>query len=385
LDVLTACSEVPASTEDLRVACAPVLPRAEAHEAQEVCDADAVAPERIIHPKRAERLKTVQAEVDAASSIEDRVSAAEKLIMLLTPDDLAQLADSDVSAERKAARMALEYAGAEDVSWKSAQESLLGGKTFVKEIIGMDRGAYLTKRSLPQLEEFGTLEPKSISQDSIAARAVALYLDACITSAKSRMGLPLTAPVPKQKICVDEPPDWPAKVHMDSLQKAVTEAAKWGKTAFIVCSGCESEVSAALGLLDCDLIDAAFTYESTSKKVRSVDEATFDLNRQLIAALQRGRPIHISLSDKLVPFQSMFCAAGLFPKAVFNTRRLRLQAQGGHIRGCLGTDAKSFLQERSKAPECYSVVTTDLTMCDASARLPQLLPHYDEMVMIEVA
>ena len=133
--------------------------------------------------------------------------AAEDLLAGISPEDLAALADTTDELEQLPARQALEYVGDRDLTWENAQKSLRNGGQFLKDMLEMQAGEFITKQSFQRFQELGSTDIFALWEKNRAAYLLAVFLQACLREARDRLGLPAAPPPPPPLPA--EPPAWP--------------------------------------------------------------------------------------------------------------------------------------------------------------------------------
>jgi hypothetical protein len=293
------------------------------------------------------------------------ISDAENMLKILKPNDLAALANSSDAVEQAPACMMLEYVGDNNLTWSNAQASLLQGAKFVKEILGMQRDRFITKRSLERLEKLGHLDIASLRRKDHAAFVLATYLEACIAAAKERLGItPAATTIPEQ----EAPALWPMKISFKDIEGKAQEAAHWGKTALFICNGRAGDVDTFFAYQGggCTSIDAtAILNQVVVTKVKSVEAARAELHRRIQGSMLYGKAIHISLGRTALDFQGVYCGTDELTTSLFKNSLL-----------------KKDNPEIQK--NVYSFVTTDFDLESAREHLSKALPHFDDMAIIEI-
>lgn len=329
----------------------------------------------------AKRCAALEKELHAAVAVKERLAICIKLLRLLPKDELEALESSNDARERKPVRLALEYTGEEDVSWVNAQSMLRSGKAFIKTVLSMDGEAYITWKQLKRMDEFGPLDVAALAERSIVARILAIYLEICMSQARER--LISESPAPR---ILEEPPDWPIRVPVAEVQLAVLEAARWGRTALLVCDGSAFEVDSFFKARGCVTIGGGWVErEVETMKVLRVDDILQALHSRMIAALHSGSPIHIAMGTTVTAFSDTYCEDRTFPKAVFNNKiftMLQEQPTRYMLPGDPPELADAFVSRAR--PECYSFVTTDFSMSVVRDRLSKVLPYFADMAICEV-
>lgn len=315
---------------------------------------------------------------------------AERLVSSIRPADLAALAESVDEAEQLPVRMALEFVGDKDLTWANAQASLRTGATFLKEILDMEAGDFITRAGLGRMAELGSLDVAALEGKNEAARALAIFLDACICGAKDRLGINAKkgAPPPAPD---EEPPAWPLKIDFKELPKHIAEAVRWRKTPLIVSNGKAKEVDTFLTYSAYVQLDAKWILgETTIRKTMSMEDMRADLRRRVVGAMKNGLPLHIAMANTAVAFKSQICAEELFPSSVFKfglfqdlsqpeeeqeyKKMIRESDLGDWVGAFPGRIKDGF----------FTVVTTDFGMDSAAEHLPDALPYFDDMAVLEI-
>lgn len=314
------------------------------------------------------------------------IAEAEAVLRSVTPAQLNDLSESTAPEEQLPAQMMLEFVGDKDLTWGNAQKSLKEGAKCVSEILEMEGANYVTKRSLERLEGFGQLMPGILQQRSAAAFALAVYLEAVVDVAKEKLGMKV-APALPQPEPDEKPPEWPIIIDFKQLATALQDALKWRKTPLFICNGKASVVDTFFSYQSCSLIDAKWILNMVDiKKEFDVPQMREQIRLRLIAALKFGNPIHISMSSSAVTLGPKYCSETEFPKALFQqTEWLRRGNYGKIIRDEDLVDWPGTFPGRMK-DDCasYAFVTSDMSRESACEFLPEVLPHFDSMAMIEI-
>eukprot|EP00930_Biecheleria_cincta_P072737 TRINITY_DN60094_c0_g1_i1.p1 TRINITY_DN60094_c0_g1~~TRINITY_DN60094_c0_g1_i1.p1 ORF type:complete len:390 (+),score=75.30 TRINITY_DN60094_c0_g1_i1:61-1230(+) len=314
---------------------------------------------------------------------------AEKLVSSMRPAAMAELINSSDPVEQLPARMALEYVGDKDLSWSNAQVSLKNGDQFVKEILDMQAGEFITRGSLGRLSDLGSLDLAALEGKNEAARSLATFLDACIREASERLGMNEAAPAAPAPD--EEPPSWPIIIDFKDLPKHISDAARWRKTPLIVCNGHNKEVDTFLTYRAYAQIDAKWVLgETTIRKTKSMEEMREDLRRRVVGAMKNGIPLHVAMENTAVAFKQQICAEGLFPESVFNLGVFQdlSKPEEEHlykkiVRESDLTDWVGAFPGRLK-DGFFTVVTTAFDTEAADEHLKEALPFYSSMAVIEI-
>merc|ERR1712048_14030 len=275
-------------------------------------------------------------------------------------------AESSDVTEQIPARIALEFVGDNDMSWERAQVSLRNWPAFLKEILSMNGDRFITRRALERMENVGALDLTALEGKQVAAQVLAIYLHACMSKAKERLGMNAA---PAKSPCQDAPKLWPMKVNFNEIAARAVEAARWGKTALFVCNGHADEVDTSFTYRGggCASIDALSILNQVAvAKSKSVEQMRQELHQRIEGAMLQDRPIHISMARTALPFRDTYCGPGGLSQAVFKNSLLR--EEGGE---CMQMG-------------CYSLVTTDFDMEAAREHLANALPFFDEMAIVEI-
>jgi len=313
---------------------------------------------------------------------------AESLLSVIKPSSLVALADSTDCTEQLPARMALEYVGDKDLSWSNAQASLRTTHQFLKEILEMEAGEFITRGSLARLADLGTLDLIALQGKNDAARTLATFLDACMRSAKERLGISDELPLLQLQ---EEPPSWPLKVDFKEIQQHISEAVRWRKTPLVVCNGHHKEVDTFLTYRAYAQVDAKWVLGETAiRKTTNIDDMREDLRRRLVSAIKNGIPLHVAMENTAVAFKKQICADGLFPDSVFNLGCFddlsKPEAEREYKRILRDSDLSDWagaFPGRLK-DGFFTVVTTAFGMESAEAHLSEALPFFSDMAVIEI-
>lgn len=211
---------------------------------------------------------------------------------------------------------------------------------------------------------------------------MALYLEAAVRFAKTKMGIGLNHPAPDPE---EPPPEYPIKVHFTEISTQGAEAARWGRTVLFVCNGHAHEVDTFFGYQSVSLIDAKYILNKVSvTKEITVEKMQEDLRHRLVTAMKFGQPVHIRMERSAVPFKGRYCAPELFPEFVFKNKLFHDEAHHKQvIRESDLADWPGAFPGRMK-DGVYSFVTTDFDMESAHEFLPEVLPYFGEMAIVEV-
>eukprot|EP00746_Dinoflagellata_sp_MGD_P167937 gnl/MRDRNA2_/MRDRNA2_98946_c0_seq1.p1 gnl/MRDRNA2_/MRDRNA2_98946_c0~~gnl/MRDRNA2_/MRDRNA2_98946_c0_seq1.p1 ORF type:complete len:357 (-),score=83.04 gnl/MRDRNA2_/MRDRNA2_98946_c0_seq1:44-1114(-) len=325
----------------------------------------------------------VDLHAEEARRLQRKIDEMEKGLRALTTSDLCELATSTNPEEQLPALMSLAFIGDDDTSWENAQECLRSG-SLLEMVLEMDGEKYVTKRTISCIAKLGQVEPESLRNRRSAAHALALFIEACLVAAGHRLELrvPTAVTVPKPS---ELPPAWPIKIEFKDIMKQVDEAARWNKTALLVCNGHAEEADTFFSYRGMVQIDAKWMMgEVDIKKVSTLSEMQKVLKRQLLDAMKCGLPIQIAMSGSAVDFKSKYCKTDYFPDTIFNTKLFRKPTEytkllSEHDKKTWGKD----LLKRMKT-DVYSFVTTDFDLRSAMEFLPEALPYLDHMAIIEI-
>lgn len=319
------------------------------------------------------------------SVLRNNITQAEQNVKTISKKDLYQLATSQSALEQLPVRMALAYIGYDDVSWANAQEVLRAGNTLLDEVLSMEGDKFLTRRSIAAISSLGRVEPAAVETYSVAAHALAVYLEACLLSAGNALGLrtPTTTASAIERGIL--PPAWPIKVDFREIMKAVDEAALWGRTPLVVCSGHAQEADTFFNYRGFASIDAKWILKQVFlDKEMTVEDMQKVLQQQLVESMKCCLPLHIAMSSSALDFKGQLCRDGFFPSSLFNTAMFRRPLEYKKV---LSDDARKGwamdITERM-AKEFFMLVTTDMDMESARAHLPVALPYFNNMAIIEI-
>lgn len=311
------------------------------------------------------------------------VAETEECLRALTTADLVRLAQSTDCREQLPARMTLAFIGDHDTSWENAQATLRSG-SFIEMVLEMEGAQYLTKRGISRIAELGLVEPEGLQNRLCAAHTLALYLEACLRSAGHRLELRIPTATTIRKSS-DLPPSWPIKVDFKEIMKQVDEAARWNKTALLVCNGHAEEADTFFSYRGMVQIDAKWIIgQVVLKKEMTLGDMQKVLKRQLLDAMRCSMPVHIAMSGSAADFKGSYCKAGLFPDTVFNTNLFRKPTEykkmmSEHDQQTWGKDILNRMKR-----DFFSFVTTDFDLQTVHEILPDVLPHLDHMAIIEI-
>lgn len=311
---------------------------------------------------------------------------AEALLRSVTAEQLRALAATSAPEEQLPARMMLEFVGDDNLSWENAQKSLKEGCKFLSEVFEMKGAEFVTKKSLERLEGLGHLSPGQLRDRSPAAFALAVYLEAVVDLAKEKLGLKVE-PVVLQPEPDEEPPAWPIVIDVKDIPAALADAVKWQRTPLFVCNGKASVVDTFFSYRCCSLIDAKWVMNKVDiVKELDVPQAREELRTRLVAGMKAGWPIHIAMSTSAVSLRGKYCSEADFPEALFkNEEWLKSDVYSKVIRDADLADWPGAFPGRMKADSpSFSFVTTDMGRESACEFLPEALPHFDSMAIIEI-
>jgi len=315
------------------------------------------------------------------------VKSAEALLLGgLTPSQMKSLAETTVIEEQLPARMMLELVGDKDMSWANASKSLQDGPNFKKEILEMEGAKFITRKSIERFEALGRLEPTALQSGHPTAFAMAVYLEAVIWAAKENLGMNVAAPtmVPGPD---ETAPEWPILVDMKGIPAALADALKWKRTPLFVCSGKAHVVDTYFSYQSCTLVDAKWIMNKVDvKKEMDVPQMQEQLRIRLVSALKFGQPIHIPMSNSAVMLRAKYCKDDAFPEALFNMDLwFQKNVYSKVIRDEDLADWPGAFPGRMKdGGASYAFVTSDFDIESAREFLPGVLPHFDNMAIIQV-
>lgn len=269
--------------------------------------------------------------------------------------------------------------------------SLKTGDKFLKEILEMEAGEFITRGSLGRLSELGSLDLAALELEgkNEAARSLAIFLDACMRSASERLGMNEDGPA--APAADEEPPAWPIKIDFKELPKHISEAVRWRKTPLIICNRHNQEVDTFLTYQAYAQVDAKWVLgETTIRKTKNMEEMREDLRRKVIVAMKNGIPLHVAMENTAVAFKKQICAEGLFPESVFNFGVFQDLSKPEEEH-----EYKRILRESDLADWVgafpgrlkdgfFTVVTTAFDRESAEEHLKDALPFYSAMAMIEI-
>jgi len=329
------------------------------------------------------KLTAAMRQFTSAKTHAARLAAVSRILRLLPREALESLAETRDPHERRPCRVALEYLGEEDVSWVKARSMLRDhGCQLVKDILALQGDCYVTWKKLSRLQEFGSLDSDTLRGRSIAALALALYLEVSCQAAQERLAASSSAPQFRE-----DRPTYPCRVDISDIFEAILEAVRWGKTPLLLCRGHATKVGSILqDRSECVTIEVSSLLSTDTGWSRAVVEARQELHNQLIRALTEGRPLHIAVGTDVIPFNTTFCQDAIFPRAVFNNKHfmyLQSDAQRLLLPGD-DYDALPCTTPSRARPDTYSVITTEFSRDEVSRRLGESLPHLGDMALIEV-
>lgn len=314
-----------------------------------------------------------------------QLKEAEALFQALSPADMQSLASSTSTAEQLPARMLLELVGDKDLTWANAAKSLRDAANFKKEVLDMDGASYVTKGSIDRFAALGTLQPNELREKHPVAFAVAIYLEAVIWAAKEKLGMNVAeAPPPPAE--GEKPPEWPIMVGIQELPAALADARRWSKTPLFLCSGKVSVVDTFFQYQSATLVDAKWILSKVDvKKELSVSDVREEVRKRLIAALKFGQPIHIAMSNSAVTLKAKYCSDAEFPEGLFNNELwFTKEVHSKIVRESDLTDWPGAFPGAMKGTESYSFVTSDFSLESAREFLPAVLPHFEDMAIIQI-
>jgi len=313
------------------------------------------------------------------------LQTAETLFTGLSPSELAALATSSSAEEQLPARMLMEFVGDKDVSWANAKKSLQDGAALKKEVLEMSGASYVTKGSLERFDALGKLEPKALQYKSPAAFAISVYLEAIMWVAKEKFGMNEQVILPPAE--EEQPSEWPIMIGIKELPAALTEALRWKRTPLFLCQGKVHVVDQFFSYQSCALVDAKWILNKVDiKKEMDVSQMREQIRARLVSALKFGQPIHISMSNSAVTLKTKYCTDTEFPEGLFKQdvwfekstyskviREEDLDNWPGAFRGRMKDDSAS-----------YAFVTSDFGLDSAKEFLPNVLPYFNDMAIIQV-
>merc|ERR1712039_113364 len=185
----------------------------------------------------------------------------------------------------------------------------------------------------------------------------------------------------------EEPPAWPIVIDFKQVNTAMHDALKWRKTPLFICNGKASVVDTFFSYQACTLVDAKWVLNKVDVvKEFDVSQMREQLRVRLIAALKFGKPIHVAMSSSAVSLGPKYCSKSEFPEALFKQDEwLQRDNYGKVVRDSDLSDWPGAFPGRMK-DECasYAFITSDLSRESACEFLPEVLPHFDSMAMIEI-
>lgn len=176
-----------------------------------------------------------------------------------------------------------------------------------------------------------------------------------------------------------EVPDYPLKIELRQLSAAINTAHHFGKVPLIVCNGVDLPERFLLYSCECMIDARQILSEVYFQKIKTVREMQAELQITLLQSMEthgHGLGLHVRMGTTACSFKCAFCAPGVFPAEVFggnnrwNERELR-----NHF-----PDPTIMIQ-----PGFNVIVSTGYGMEEAMLHLPQALPYFDEMAILEVA
>lgn len=314
------------------------------------------------------------------------IAEAEAILRSVAPAQWSGLSESVAPEEQMPARMMLEFVGDEDLTWGNAQKSLTEGAKFVSEIIEMEGANFITKKSLERLEGFGQLLPGPLQERSLAAFALAVYLEAVVDAAKDKLGMKVVSALPEPEPD-EEPPAWPIVIDFKELVTALHDALKWKKTPLFICNEKASVVDTYFAHQSCSLIDAKWILNKVDLvKELDVPQVREQIRLRLVTALKFGQAIHIAMSNSAVTLGPKYCSESEFPEALFKQGEwFKRENYEKVIREADLADWPGAFPGRMKdGGPSYAFVTSDLSLESARKYLPDVLPHFDSMAVIEI-
>jgi hypothetical protein len=298
---------------------------------------------------------------------------------------LQGLAASSNVDEQLPARMLLELVGDKDLSWANAVKSLTDGANFKKEVLEMDGAAYVTRKGIERLEALGKLQPKDLQGKQFAAFAIAVYVEAVIWAAKEKLGMNKVA-TPAPPLADEQPPDWPIMIGVKEIPDALAQAVKWQRTPLFLCNGKAGTVDTFFQYQACTLIDAKWILSKVDvKKELSVVQMREEIRTRLVSALKFGRPIHIAMANSAVAIKNKYCTDAEFPKELFkNATWFQTDVHYKVVREEDMVHWPGAFPGRMKGTESYSFVTSDFNLDSAREFLPDVLPYFQDMAIIQI-
>jgi len=243
---------------------------------------------------------------------------AERLLRGLQPRDWSVLARSEEKNEQITVLIALAYTGDDDLTWEHARDVLADPFLFLKALYDLDGGEQLNLHNIRSADRVGRLQVDLLKTGS-TAQVLALYLSACLASAKLRLRLdkPKHMPLPDD----GGKAAWPVKIQVKDILKSTQKAARSGKTSLVVANGLERELDQFFRYRGYFRIDAKrVLIEMSLKKESSIDDLREDLRKTVIGAMRCNVPLHICMGTTALALSDKVCAAGTFPKTLFDPR-----------------------------------------------------------------
>merc|ERR1712187_544516 len=171
----------------------------------------------------------------------------------------------------------------------------------------MQGDRFITRRALERIEKIGRLDIESLRRKNHAAFVLATYLEACLSTAKTRLGITPTIAIAE----VEVPALWPMKISFKDIVGKAQEAARWGKTALFVCNGHAGDVDTFFAYQGggCTSIDATeILNQVTVSKVKSVEIARKEIHRRVQNSMTMyGKAVHISMGRTALDFKNVYC------------------------------------------------------------------------------
>jgi len=173
-------------------------------------------------------------------------------------------------------------------------------------------------------------------------------------------------------------PEWPIKIQLQQMGIAIDTAFKFGKVPMIVCNGMDYPEQ-YLQYTGEALIDAKkILNEVFCLKRKTVNDMRFELNEKLLKAMDthgHGLMLQIRMGNSACNFKQTFCQPGLFPAEVF----------GGPAKWHEAEVKKHFPSPMIvMQPEFRFIITTAFSLSEAMEHLPDALPYFKEMAIIEI-
>ncbi|CAJ1350685.1 unnamed protein product [Effrenium voratum] len=355
-----------------------------------------VAAKAVVAPKGKEASKEAsKTKADAASLAKEAPPAfgvlspkqAEERVAKMLPSTLEALAESTSEQEQLILRLMLAYIGEkDDLSWKNAQQSCKDAKKFLGEMLEMEAGKYITKLIMQRMDKILGDAEMELTPES-KAYDLALLLEA--SRREWKKSLP-----PEEKVKPKEPevpPEWPVKIGFKELKQRLDEAAAWEKTALVVCCGHAKEADTYFTYSGYSQIDAKWVLGQTMiKKEVSVEDMQEELRKRVVGALKHGLPVHVAMSNTAVAFKKTFCREDKFPLCFFKDKEFKgdpaaPKEERPYFSMVTKEDLADWPGNIGHMKEGYRmVVTTDFDVESAKEFLPDALPHFEDMAIIEI-